>query len=514
MIDAAGRELASTVSALSDDRLLEQTTKLALLDHQVQVFVIDHLLEIQARGLYLSRGYGNLFAYVTRGLGYSDGAAWRRIAAMKLCARIEGTRDRLRDGSLTLDAAAQLQAAFERRDREQARLARGAKAGTAGAAKPNGRATSTPAHPPERKPAPVLDLSARKALVEQAAGKSTRQVMQMLAAVDPALAVPADRMRPLSEGRWELKAVVDEECQRGLEQLKGLLSHVDPRMTLGQLVGRLVRDGLDRYDPSRPPRRRANRTPASAAERTSAPKGEAPSDGDVPAVEQTAKRDATAWATGDRTAWHDIATAPPDPEPIQPSRDHEIPAVAPAEGPLTRTATRRATVPASAPKPPTPPPTPGSSPSKAPGNPDPGATSASKRRGPTEGTDSSPSNRPCEPDQPIPSTPNPAAPVARVITSAPKRCATIGRAIPARIRRRVWERDQGCCSYEDPVSGRRCASRHLLQVDHIHPYALGGSTELQNLRLLCFAHHRQRHAAGGQGERPPVEGLPDARKAT
>ena len=29
-----------------------------------------------------------------------------------------------------------------------------------------------------------------------------------------------------------------DECQRGLEQLNGLLSHVDPHMTLGQLVGR------------------------------------------------------------------------------------------------------------------------------------------------------------------------------------------------------------------------------------------------------------------------------------
>ena len=36
---------------------------------------------------------------------------------MKLCAHVGGARERLRDGSLTLDAAAQLQAAFERRDR-------------------------------------------------------------------------------------------------------------------------------------------------------------------------------------------------------------------------------------------------------------------------------------------------------------------------------------------------------------------------------------------------------------
>ena len=35
-----------------------------------------------------------------------------------------------------------------------------------------------------------------------------------------------------------------------------LLSHADPHLTLGGLVERLVRDGLDRYDPARPPRSR------------------------------------------------------------------------------------------------------------------------------------------------------------------------------------------------------------------------------------------------------------------
>ena len=147
---------------------------------------------------------------------------------MKLCAHVGGARERLRDGSLTLDAAAQLQAAFERRDRELARRA-GARAGAA--RRRNGSAPSAPALVPplERKPLPELDVSARKALVEEAAGKSTRQVMRMLAEVDPDLAVPADRVRALSGSRWELKAVIDDECQRGLEQLKGLLSHVDPR---------------------------------------------------------------------------------------------------------------------------------------------------------------------------------------------------------------------------------------------------------------------------------------------
>ena len=271
--------ITSTVCALSDDELIEQTGRLARLDHQVHVFVIDHLIEIETRRVYLRRGFSSLFDYVKRGLGYSDAATWRRINAMKLCTRIDGVRERLWDGSLTLDAAAQLQHAFERRERERAREARGG--GTGSAVRPNGSTRPAPARSAHRKPAPTLasdpkpalNASAQKALVEQAAGKSTRQVMQMLADVDPALAVPADRVRALGEGRWELKAVIDADCQRGLELLNGLLSHVDPRMTLGQLVGRLVKEGLDRHDPSRPLRRgRARSAPAGADRPPAAPK--------------------------------------------------------------------------------------------------------------------------------------------------------------------------------------------------------------------------------------------------
>ncbi len=274
--------VTSTVAGLSDDQLLEQTVKLASLDHQIHVFVIDHLCEIEARRAYLDRGFSGLFDYVKRGLGYTDAATWRRIGAMKLCARLDGVRERLWDGSLTLDAAAQLQAAFERRERERSRQARGTVAGSA--LRPDGSARSVPApsaqgNPaPKPSPGPVLDLSAQQALVDQAVGKSTREVAKMLADVDPALAVPADRVRPLGEGRWELKAVIDAECQRGLEQLRGLLSHIDPRMTLGQLVERLVREGLDRHDPARPQRRGRARSAAAGADRPPATQPNASSD--------------------------------------------------------------------------------------------------------------------------------------------------------------------------------------------------------------------------------------------
>ena len=51
-----------------------------------------------------------MFDYAVRELGYSTGAAWRRLKTMRLCAEVQGARTRLQEGTLTLDAAAQSQA--------------------------------------------------------------------------------------------------------------------------------------------------------------------------------------------------------------------------------------------------------------------------------------------------------------------------------------------------------------------------------------------------------------------
>ena len=476
---APERRVTSTVSGLSDDQLLEQTGRLARLDHQVHVFVIDHLIEIEARRVYLRRGFSSLFDYVKRGLGYSDAATWRRTSAMKLCARIDGVRERLWDGSLTLDAAAQLQAAFERRERGRTPQTLGT--GTRSALRPNGSARPAP----EPRTVPVLDVSAQKALVERAAGKSTRQVAQMLAEVDPALAVPADRVRPLGEGRWELKAVIDAECERGLEQLRGLLSHIDPRMTLGQLVGRLVDEGLDRHDPGRPPRRGRTRSAPAGAGR---PAAKGTSSGEIAA------------SSSKRSTMHAGATTSEAKSPAGSCRGVPSPALRPAQPAVTgnspanrqpnadrrATSARKRTERA------------GASASKTERGSTRLATSASKRSVPAGSTGASAPHTQRDSNGRAPEAKCQGRP-APIATSAPKRHARACRAVPAAIRREVWLRDGGRCRYVDPVTGRRCASRHLLQIDHVFPYALGGGAEQDNLRLLCEVRDyvKQRNANHG-----------------
>ena len=62
------------------------------------------------------------------------------------------------------------------------------------------------------------------------------------------------------------------------------------------------------------------------------------------------------------------------------------------------------------------------------------------------------------------------------------------RYIPKAIRHAVFKRDKNCCTFISP-DGKRCSERMKLQVDHIKPYAMGGDSVLENLRLLCPSHN-------------------------
>ena len=441
--DAPARPaVTSTVGALSDRALLRQTSTLVRHERHLQGAVIDHLAEIEARRLFLQRGCSSLFDYAVRELGYSDAAAGRRIGAVRLCADQPDARERLRDGSLTLSAAAELQWAFDRQ-RRRGSICGTASRAPAGSATENASATEDPAAasapavpaglapsgavapdgpaadatPPQASGPPaspplVLDAAGRQKLVEDAAGKSARQVRRMLADLDPELATPADRMRPLGDGRYELKALIDADCHQGLEQLRGLLSHVDPRMTLGQLVGRIVQEALDRHDPSRPPRR--TRTDGRSAEADSKP--------------ASASKEQAAQEPGHTSAAPDAAT------------------------PAGTTPTAERT-------------------------PQPNGQRATDRRAAS-------GQKP-----------------TRTATPTAKPRAS-GRAIPVAVRRQVWQRDGGRCSYVDRETGRGCNSRYMIEIDYILPYALGGGADPSNLRLLCGAHHRHRHAPHGSTRIP------------
>ena len=63
------------------------------------------------------------------------------------------------------------------------------------------------------------------------------------------------------------------------------------------------------------------------------------------------------------------------------------------------------------------------------------------------------------------------------------------RFVPIDLKRAIFKRSGGQCEYTDPKTKKRCQCRYRIQIDHVYPYALGGKTELQNLRHLCATHN-------------------------
>ncbi len=104
--------------------------------------------------------------------------------------------------------------------------------------------------------------------------------------------------------------------------------------------------------------------------------------------------------------------------------------------------------------------------------------------------------------------------VARPRVQALRPANPRSRAIPAHVRRVVWARDGGRCTFTS-FDGVRCESRRTLEFDHVTPFARGGKSTAEGLRLRCRGHNqleaerafgtefmrerRQRPRGGGQG---------------
>ncbi len=73
-------------------------------------------------------------------------------------------------------------------------------------------------------------------------------------------------------------------------------------------------------------------------------------------------------------------------------------------------------------------------------------------------------------------------------SAAPARHSAPSRHVPAALRRSVVERDGGRCSYVDS-RGVRCRETARLEFHHERAYALGGTTDLHNIKLRCRAHN-------------------------
>ena len=88
MVKAFSEVLIMNLKHLSNDELHSFTKAAAEKERLSTIEVLWHLREVERRMLYAKMGYRDLKEYCIKECKYSEGSAWRRIAAMKLLVEV------------------------------------------------------------------------------------------------------------------------------------------------------------------------------------------------------------------------------------------------------------------------------------------------------------------------------------------------------------------------------------------------------------------------------------------
>jgi hypothetical protein len=98
---------------LSDRTLLAETKKFVAREREISLQLLHHLKEIERRRAFADLGYGSLFDYVTRELGYCDASASRRIRAARVLSQLPEIESKLESGALNLNHVAKAALLFK-----------------------------------------------------------------------------------------------------------------------------------------------------------------------------------------------------------------------------------------------------------------------------------------------------------------------------------------------------------------------------------------------------------------
>jgi 5-methylcytosine-specific restriction endonuclease McrA len=277
--------IKKSYSALSNDELVIRLDILVRKEREITLKLLLHLNEIDRRRLYLERGYGSLFEYCTRYLGYSESVANRRIQTarcirdypevyamldnnelnMTVISKIAGVLTAENKDKLLREVRSRSSRQVEMivaryhprsviRDRVRPVFLKTFVSGMAGA----GGGSSESGHKDQTKQAESDGLSSRPV-----SSLVASWVKFTTGAGGKLFTTASDKKDPAQvlEKKYKLEFAVSPKVMAKVKQVKALLSNKYPRgVELEYLMDVLLDEYLDKHSPERKQERREKRT--------------------------------------------------------------------------------------------------------------------------------------------------------------------------------------------------------------------------------------------------------------
>ena len=109
---------AKNMKFMTFTEINEKLVVLVRNERQLTHQILNHILLFQKCNGHLKLGYSSMHQYLTRGLGYSDDQAYRRLKAARLINELPEVADQFQTAKLNLSQMAEAQKAFEASERE------------------------------------------------------------------------------------------------------------------------------------------------------------------------------------------------------------------------------------------------------------------------------------------------------------------------------------------------------------------------------------------------------------
>ncbi len=206
-------KLPNKPEILSDRDLLSRMRQLVQKERELLTEILHHLKEVERRKLFSDLGFKSLFDYAVRELGYSEGQAGRRIAAMKLLRELpqqeaQELEKKIESGALNLTHLCQAQSFFNEVKKSAS--------------------------------AKTLDVGQKLEVLKSLEHKSSRQgqvaLIEKMEAVGIQAPAPKEQAKILSSEQTELRLVLSRELLSQLEEVRTLLGPKGLGMTWADLI--------------------------------------------------------------------------------------------------------------------------------------------------------------------------------------------------------------------------------------------------------------------------------------
>lgn len=192
---------------ISNSELIFRMEKLVRTERKITHLVLLHIAEIEDRKLFAEMGYDGMYAYLTRGLGYSEGSAYRRLQSARLLTQVPSVAQKIEEGHLNLTQLTQVQKCLK----ESAKT---------------GEEIST-----ER----TLEV------LSKLENKNSWETQRTLALEMDLPVVVREKIQPQKDDSVRLEITLTQDQFAELETAKSLLSHICPDGSWSEVIATLAK---------------------------------------------------------------------------------------------------------------------------------------------------------------------------------------------------------------------------------------------------------------------------------